>query len=222
MNVADMVIALIFGYVVGATPFGYLAGRARGVDIRQHGSGNIGATNVLRVLGKPLGIAVFILDFAKGLLASLAALLILGSPLTGVAAGLGVILGHNYTFWLGFKGGKGIATSAGVLAGLMPIAACVGVAAWVGVFFATRYVSLASLAAAVSLPITTGVALLAGAGSWILFMLAAIMCGLATWRHRSNISRLRAGTEPRFERKPKVQHSETRANRVNGNGEGGA
>ncbi len=202
-------IALALGYLIGATPFGYLAGRFCGIDIRQHGSGNIGATNVLRILGKPIGLTVFVLDFLKGISAVLLARLMpaavaAGLDLASVAAAIGVILGHNFTFWLGFKGGKGIATSAGVLVALVPITAAIAVLTWIVVFFTTRYVSLGSIAAAISLPISTGIALAVGRGSIVMFGFAVIACVLAVLRHKANIQRLRAGTEPRFSRKPKA------------------
>jgi glycerol-3-phosphate acyltransferase PlsY len=205
-----LLIALAIGYVIGATPFGYLAGRMRGLDIRQHGSGNIGATNALRVLGKPIGLTVFALDFLKGLVAVLICKALpltsgFGGPdLAGVAAAIGVILGHNFTFWLGFKGGKGIATSGGVLVALVPVTALVGIATWVTFFFASRYVSLASLAAAVSLPLSTGTALAIGRGSPVMFAFTLLACVMAFVRHKTNIQRLLNGTEPRFQRKAKT------------------
>ncbi len=202
----DVLLAVGLGYLIGATPFGYLVGRIRGIDIRQHGSGNIGATNVLRVLGKPLGITVFILDFFKGVAAVLLARQ-LGhasvSALVAIAGGVGVILGHNFTFWLGFKGGKGIATTAGVLCALIPVTALVAVIVWAIVFKTSGYVSLGSLAAALSLPISTGTAIVLGRGSWEMFIFALLACGLAFIRHKSNIQRLLNGTEARFQRKTK-------------------
>jgi len=190
-------------YLVGSIPAGYLMGRARGIDIRQHGSGNIGATNVGRVLGRPWGFAAFACDFLKGIL-PLFLVRRLGYPETGswsvslllVVCGLAAILGHNYTPWLGFKGGKGIATSAGVLGALMPCVLAVSLSLWIIAVLVTRTVSIGSLLAA---------AVLAPAaawfypGEWIYFALAAFAGGLAAWRHRSNIQRLLAGTESRIE-----------------------
>lgn len=201
--------ALLLGYLLGSIPTGYLLARSRGVDIRQHGSGNIGATNVFRILGKGLGICAFIGDTAKGVLAVVLAgwlASLSGSALPPslftVGAGLACILGHNYTIWLGFKGGKGIATSAGVIVALMPLAVPILLVVWIVVFATTRYVSLASITAACLLPLT--VFLL---GFWIptydnvVLCFALIAAGLAVWRHRSNITRLRDGTENRFGRK---------------------
>ncbi len=201
---APLAIALIAAasYVVGATPFGYLAGRLKGLDIRQHGSGNIGATNVIRVLGKGIGIPVFIMDMLKGLAPVLLARQVLPNHDGGaIAAAVGAIMGHNYTFWLGFKGGKGIATSAGVLLGLMWYAMLCGVGAWLIGFFTTRYVAVASILASIAIPIS--VAVKEGPGPLLYF--ALFIGALAIWRHRSNIRRLLDGTENRFVGKSKKE-----------------
>ncbi len=193
----------IFFYLVGSIPTGYLLGKSRGLDIRQHGSGNIGATNVWRVMGYKWGLVAFASDFLKGFLplflvrtlcfpegsSWLVALLL-------VICGLAAIIGHNYTPWLGFKGGKGIATSAGVLAALMPPVLGVALSLWIVVTLATRTVSIGSLAAAVVL---APAAAFFYPGNWIYFGLATLAGGLAVWRHRSNIQRLLAGTESKFE-----------------------
>jgi glycerol-3-phosphate acyltransferase PlsY len=195
---------VILAYVIGATPFGFLAGKLRGIDIRQHGSGNIGATNVLRTLGKPIGIAVLILDVLKGLAPVLIARGVAGQgpngSLVSIAAAVAAILGHNYTFWLGFKGGKGIATSAGALAPILPIPFFVAAGLWLASFAISRYVSVASILAALSLPVTASIQM-ALAGEWDLAVLifAVFLTVMAIWRHRSNIQRLRNGQENRFE-----------------------
>lgn len=199
-------LTAIVAYLIGSPPTGYLAGRMRGMDIRKHGSGNIGATNVFRILGRTAGITVLILDALKGTLAVLAtpALVaaLLGPDIPSgflpVIAALAVILGHNYTCWLGFQGGKGIATSAGVLAALVPTAGAIVIGLWIIVFLISRYVSLASITAATALPLatwfTTHDPTRAG--------LTCIVGGLAVWKHRPNIRRLLNGTENRFVRKP--------------------
>jgi len=189
-------------YFIGSIPFGFLAGKMRGIDIREHGSGNIGATNVLRTLGKPVGITVLVLDIAKGAVPVLLAQRFCDSSMIPIIAAVAAILGHNYTCFLGFKGGKGIATSAGALAPLIPIPLLVGIIIWVLAFFASRYVSVASIAAAVSLPATLSV-ISATEKSWdpVLFGFTLLLSILAVWRHRSNIQKLRAGTENRFQRK---------------------
>ena len=189
-------------YLIGSVPTGYLLGRSRGVDIRRQGSGNIGATNVGRVLGRNWGLAAFAFDFLKGFL-PLYLLRVLGFPgahswsvaLLLVVCGLAAILGHNYTPWLGFKGGKGVATSAGVMGALMPPVLAVALSLWIIALLLTRTVSIGSLLAAASLPVA---AAWFYPGDWIYFGLAALAGGLAVWRHRSNIQRLLAGTEPRI------------------------
>ena len=193
---------VLLAYVIGATPFGFLAGKLRGIDIRSHGSGNIGATNVLRVLGKPIGITVLVFDVLKGLVPVVIAKVFAGegSSVIPIAAGIATILGHNYTFWLGFKGGKGIATSAGAIAPLIPIPLAVALALWGLAFAITRYVSIASILAAVSLPVTESLlALRRGSFDVPLLVFTLFLAVMATWRHRTNIRRLRNGTENRFE-----------------------
>jgi len=197
-------------YLIGSIPFGYLAGRLCGVDIRTKGSGNIGATNALRVLGKKWGYTVFLLDFLKAWLpVKLAigwgiALMVHPASAPGALAGLCALLGHSFPVWLGFKGGKGIASSAGVMVGLFSLAVflvCLGM--WLLLFTVTRYVSIASIVAAISLPAAVGILVLLHRADWLGFTVSVVMAALAIWRHRSNIVRLRAGTEPRFERKKK-------------------
>ena len=202
----DLLTALLVAagaFVLGSIPTGYLVARAKGVDIRQHGSGNIGATNVFRTLGKPLGILVFFLDALKGFAAVWLARHFGGeSDWTGIIAGVAAIAGHNYTPWLGFKGGKGIATSAGVLLALMPLAVLAIAAVWAALFFATRYVSLASIGAAAALPVAVAALWFTGRdGNAPLLGFSVLIAALAIWRHRSNIQRLLAGTEHRFSRK---------------------
>ena len=134
----------VVAFLAGSIPFGLLVARMKGVDIRRHGSGNIGATNVLRAVGKPYGIAVFVLDFLKGLLPVLWAGSALAqhprADLVGLGTALAAILGHNYSPWIGFKGGKGIATSAGGLVALFPLAVGAAVVFWFVLFKTTRYV----------------------------------------------------------------------------------
>ena len=203
----DLLTALLIAlgaFLLGSIPTGYLVAHAKGIDIRQHGSGNIGATNVFRTLGKPLGILVFFLDALKGFAAVWLAMRYGGeSAWPGILAAVAAIAGHNYTPWLGFKGGKGIATSAGVLIALMPWAVLAIALVWFAVFFATRYVSLASICAAAALPVAVGGLWFYGCGgNGPLLGFSALIAALAIWRHRSNIERLMAGTEHRFDRKP--------------------
>jgi glycerol-3-phosphate acyltransferase PlsY len=224
----------LLAFLMGSIPFGLLIARAGGIDIRAHGSGNIGATNVLRVMGKPYGIPCLFLDILKGFIpVAIAVNLVqiigrpvqvpLGPPdawvlklaagdalkaqITHILTALCAVLGHNYSPWVGFKGGKGVATSAGVLLGLMPFAVLLLLVFWLLLFITTRYVSVASMGAAAVLPLLT----LWGSwhhgrirdGTWNkpLFVFTVIIAVLAIWKHRSNIQRLREGTENRFERK---------------------
>jgi len=201
---------LLASYLLGSIPFGYLAGRLAGIDVRKVGSGNIGATNVVRVLGKKYGYPVFALDVLKGFAAVMISMLVApGQPpawnspeIFGILAAISSVLGHSYPLWLKFKGGKGVATSAGALLALTPVATLIGVVIWIIVFCLTRYVSLASITAAVFLPI---VILLVSSqdqnsGKPLIYS-SACVAAVIIWRHRSNLSRLIRGTEPRFTRK---------------------
>jgi len=205
-----LAVLLVGSYLLGSIPFGYLAGRLGGIDIRQAGSGNVGATNVVRVLGKRYGYPVFALDFLKGFAAVKISMLIApGRPpdwnspeIFGILAAISSVLGHLYPPWLRFKGGKGVATSAGALLALTPIATLIGVAIWIIVFWLTRYVSLASITAAVVLPIVILVVSSQdqNKGRPLVYS-SACVAAVVIWRHRSNLSRLIRGTEPRFTRK---------------------
>lgn len=189
-------------FFMGSIPYGLLAGKLKGVDIRTVGSGNIGTTNVFRCLGPRWGTAVFLLDFGKGLLPVIlfkraAYLQGWGSGWEGawILVGLAAVCGHNFSPFVRFKGGKGIATSAGVLAGLMPLSFGICFVLWAALLFGTGYMSIASIGAAVILPVS---AFFFYRDSPWLCGLALLMGALAVLRHRSNIARLRAGTENRF------------------------
>lgn len=203
-------IIVLGSYLIGSIPSGYLAGRLAGIDIRETGSGNIGATNVTRALGKRYGYPVFLADFSKGLSAVLIPKLIsphlLPSPnsvqLLQVVAGFFCVLGNAFPVWLHFRGGKGMATSAGVIFGLMPLPALAGVVVWVVTFTTTRYVSLASIAASIAIPLIVFAMIYFKVMAEPLLLYVSI--GLATLvvlRHRSNISRLIHGTEDRIRRR---------------------
>jgi acyl phosphate:glycerol-3-phosphate acyltransferase len=202
-------LTALCGYLIGSIPNGYLVGRARGIDVRERGSGNIGATNVLRVVGKKWGYLVFTLDAMKGFLAARLgfAFPLVGSSsiqpdILGIIGGLACILGHTFPMWLRFRGGKGVATSAGVLLGLMPIAVLSVFVVWALLFQLTRYVSVASISAAVALPLFVALYLHLGAlagGSLLPFSI--IIAAVVIWRHRSNMQRLFLGKEQRFDEK---------------------
>ncbi len=205
MDPLTALLVALGAFLLGSIPTGYLVARAKGVDIRQHGSGNIGATNVFRTLGKPLGVFVFMVDALKGFaVVWLAGRFGGASDWAGIIAAVAVIAGHNYTPWLGFKGGKGIATSAGVLLALMPWAVLCIAIVWFVVFKVSHYVSLASISAATALPVAVAALWSAGCGgNGPLLGFSVLISALAIWRHRTNIQRLRAGTESRFEGKKK-------------------
>src|SRR3954471_7784562 len=161
--ILTLIAAFGLAYLLGSIPFGLLAARLRGIDIRQAGSKNIGATNVWRVLGWKWGLPTFVCDFGKGLVAVLSARQLaahwIAQPAAddlnyaGIAAAIGCIIGHNFPIWLGFKGGKGVATSLGVIAGMMPLASLGIFTVWAIMLKLTRYVSLASIMGALSLPV---------------------------------------------------------------------
>lgn len=236
----------LVAYLVGSIPFGVIISRSKGIDITKHGSGNVGATNVFRVVGKSFGILCLILDFLKGFLPVILATNLLrvegetpavplsflwglteAYPLENqvsvhsilVLTALAAIMGHNYSAFLGFSGGKGIATSAGVLAALMPVILLGMIVIFALTFYLSGYVSLGSVFAALSLPLfrhlgdrmqqvsgSSDDASLWSAGVWNkpLFAFAVVACVLALWRHRANIQRILAGTEDRLVRKKKA------------------
>jgi len=200
-----LILAGIAGYLLGSIPTGYLAARSRGIDIRRHGSGNIGATNVFRILGRKMGLLVFAGDVVKGVIAVRLAIWAAHSAslpsaqVAGMVAAICCVLGHSFPCWLRFKGGKGVATSAGVLIGLVPLETLVILTVWAIVFFTTRYVSLASILASITLPIAVIVHLTPRvAGTSPLFYFTLAMAILVVWRHRANIRRLISGEENRF------------------------
>ena len=213
MPVAAYILVALAAYLLGSIPTGFLVARVKGIDIRSVGSGNIGATNTMRALGKPAGILVFLGDALKGFAAvALAGVIcrqlneLLPNVFTdaavadatvrgnlGALGGLFAVLGHNYTCWLKFKGGKGVATSAGVYLALAPGSVAIAIGTWVLVFVVTRYVSLASIAAAVALSAAVWIR----EGNLLLGLLTTGIGALAIYKHRTNIQRLRAGTESR-------------------------
>jgi glycerol-3-phosphate acyltransferase PlsY len=204
------ILCCTLGYLFGSFPAGYFAGRLAGVDVRKAGSGNIGATNVLRVLGKKWGYPVFAIDAFKGFAAVRVAFFLVkywpaAKPYAeyfAILTAIASIVGHTCPVWLRFKGGKGVATSAGALFGLLPWVVPVVLLVWFVVFETTRYVSLASIVAAIALPII--VSLFARwnlVDSYALIYFSILISLLVLWRHRSNFSRLLKGTEQRFNRK---------------------
>lgn len=203
-NIMAFAIYGTASYLLGAVPFGYLIGRARGIDIRRAGSGNIGATNVARVIGKGWGLLTFLFDVLKGFIPAFFFPLIAEkfmrentSLILGVLCACLAVAGHNWPVYLNFKGGKGVATSAGALLGIAPVAMVIGLISWAFIFVLIRYVSVASIFSAAIISIS----------GWILYakhgllvpVTLTVLGVVAIWRHKSNIKRLVKGTENRVE-----------------------
>lgn len=185
--------AVAFGYLVGSVPFAYLLARRRGIDLRRVGSGNVGATNVLRTSGAAQGVLAMLLDGAKGALAVGIAGALATGPATAVAAGLASVIGHIYPAWLGFRGGKGVATATGVFMVLAPFAVAIAGVVFLFAVWATRYISVGSMAGAVALAVTAA-AIEVPAAVAVGAVIAAL---IIIHRHRDNLARLMSGTERR-------------------------
>ena len=213
MPILSYILTALGAYLLGSIPTGFLVAKAKGIDIRKTGSGNIGATNAMRVLGKPAGIFVLLADAAKGYAACWVGIYIYAnfSPSAGglsamfdqmnncvIIAGICAVLGHNYTCWLKFKGGKGIATTAGVYLALAPWALLVALAVFILAILLTRYVSVGSIAGAIALPATVWVMT---PHNLFLGIVTTALGALAIYKHKSNIQRLLAGTENRLGKK---------------------
>ncbi|MFI5337779.1 MAG: glycerol-3-phosphate 1-O-acyltransferase PlsY [Opitutales bacterium] len=202
MSYGAYLVSALAGYVLGSLPFGYLVARAHGVDIFKAGSGNPGATNVKRVLGSRAGNTVFALDVVKGAAAAGWLYFFTGPEhtdwkLLSLVGVIAAILGHSFSIFTRFRGGKGVATAAGGLLVLMPASCLIGGVVWLVTFYATRYVSLGSILAAIAVP----------AASWLrgnplpLNLVATLIGAFVVFRHRDNVRRLLNGTENRFARK---------------------
>lgn len=210
LTVETVGVALV-GYILGSIPFGVLVAKRAGVDIFSVGSGNPGATNVLRSVGKPAGYLVFTLDFIKGLIATTWFLFpwisFSGDSTLGLWGLPGAVLGHTYPIFSRFRGGKGVATTMGGLIGVMPGCLFLGLVTWVIIFLSTRYVALASIGFGLSLPVCAIVNVWSNEDSSNvvgMVILAFVIMVWILWRHRSNIIRLRDGTENRFQKKSKI------------------
>lgn len=206
----ENILYLLLTYLLGSVPFGFLAGKMNGIDLREHGSKNIGATNTIRVLGRKWGIPVFICDMLKGLLPVLFMKLHLGVELADcgmaemgwlIGTLMAAVLGHTFTCFLKFKGGKGIATALGALIAFSPIIAGVALAAWIACMVCTRYVSLSSILAAVAVECST-LWLCVQDGSFngadaVMLSFISVLVVLVIVKHRSNVTRILNGTEPK-------------------------
>ena len=198
------------GYLLGSIPFGVLVSKRMGVDIYSVGSGNPGATNVLRSIGKPAGYTVFLLDFLKGVLATVwfkfGLVAFSGDPNLALWGLPAAVLGHTYPLFAKFKGGKGVATAMGGLLGVMPGCLLIGLVSWGVIFVTTRYVAVASIGFGLSLPLCSIIGYWNAedkGGHFSKVILSLIIMVWIIWRHRSNLQRLKDGTENRFERKTK-------------------
>jgi acyl phosphate:glycerol-3-phosphate acyltransferase len=203
-------LLILCSYLLGAIPFALLTARINGIDIRKVGSGNVGATNVFRAVGKGWGVLTFGLDVLKGFLPTFLfpILFPVADPTlpVGLLYGCAAVAGHNWPVYLGFKGGKGVATSVGMLLGAAPASVGVGLIFWILTFVISRYVSLASMVAAVAI---------AASGWWlygtqappVLAIVLTILSTLVIWRHRSNIERMCKGTEHRFGKSKSIREA---------------
>ena len=223
MPILSYIFTALSAYLLGSIPFGFLAAKAKGIDIRSVGSGNIGATNAMRVLGKPTGIAVLFLDALKGYIACA----FLPPPIYNwliphfsgffqyfhdtpfefqmrlyVIAGVFAVLGHNYTCWLKFKGGKGIATTAGVYIALAPWPLLMALVVFILAVFITRYISVGSISAAIALPAAVWIM---PPNNLLLGIVTTALGVMAIYKHKSNIQRLMAGTENKFGKKKSTE-----------------
>ena len=206
----ETVSVVIIGYLFGSSPFGVIVAKKMGVNIFKVGSGNPGATNVLRSIGKPAGYTVFILDFLKGFLATVwfkfGLVAFSGDPNLALWGLPAAVLGHTYPLFSNFKGGKGVATAMGGLLGVMPGCLLIGLVSWLIIFITTRYVAVASIGFGLSLPVCAIVSLWSSDDNTSQFanvVLAFLIMVWIIWRHRANLQRLKDGTENRFERKTK-------------------
>ncbi len=190
----NQALALVLAYLLGSIPFALIAGKLHGVDLREAGSGNLGATNVFRTLGRTAGVAVMVLDIAKGAAAVLVAVALTNNPWPLAAAAL-AILGHVFPVWTHFKGGKGVAVGAGAMIGLVPSASGVLLVLWVLLVVFTRYVSVASIVAALA---AAPLAYVFGA-PWSYVVFIALAGVFVIYKHRENIVRLVHGDESRIQ-----------------------
>ncbi|PYQ50970.1 MAG: acyl-phosphate glycerol 3-phosphate acyltransferase [Acidobacteria bacterium] len=191
------ILALVAAYLLGSIPFSYLVARLRGVDVRTVGSGNVGATNVMRSAGRAAGLAAFALDFLKGTAATLLARRLAGVDVAGAAA-VAAVLGHMHPVWLRFKGGKGVSTGAGAFLPLIPIPTVIGLATFGIAVALTRYASAGSMAGATALAVGAFLMHAPRSLAWA----ATVTAILIVWKHRANVRRLAAGTERRVGARP--------------------
>ena len=200
----EFAAVVIGSYLIGSIPSGLIIGKLRRVDIREYGSGNIGTTNVLRTLGARYGALVLIADVFKGVIAVLLARYIIGSPMSEMAAGLAAVAGHDWSLFLKFKGGRGVATSLGgilPMAMWAPLSAVAGVVIFIALIASTRYVSLASIMGSLSAVVAMAVFMGMDRVPWEYLVYIVVVVALIIFQHRDNISRLLSGTESKLGQK---------------------
>ena len=200
----EFVAVVIGSYLIGSIPSGLIIGKLRRVDIREYGSGNIGTTNVVRTLGAKFGAIVLIADVLKGVIAVLLARYIIGTPMGEMAAGFAAVVGHDWSLFLKFKGGRGVATSVGgilPMAMWAPLAAVTGVVIFITILALTRYVSLASITGSLSAVVAMAVFMGLDRVPWEYLVYIVVVVALIIYQHRDNISRLRSGTESKLGQK---------------------
>jgi glycerol-3-phosphate acyltransferase PlsY len=200
----EFAAVVIGSYLIGSIPSGLVIGKLKGIDVREYGSGNIGTTNVLRTLGARYGALVLIADVFKGVIAVLLARYIIGSPMSEMAAGFAAVAGHDWSLFLKFKGGRGVATSLGgilPMAMWAPLAAVAGVVIFIALIALTRYVSLASIMGSLSAVVAMAVFMGIGRVPWEYLVYIVVVVALIIFQHRDNISRLLSGTESKLGQK---------------------
>ncbi len=211
MNIKFIIVAAVFcavSYLIGGIPFGFIIGKLKGYDIRKEGSCNIGATNVTRVVGPWYGKLCFLCDLLKGFIPVYMAQRYFAADFQymSILCGFFAVAGHMFTPYLKFKGGKGVATAGGVILALAWLPFVITFAVWAAVFLATRYVSLGSIIASITLPVSAlllKICRIQPQISWAVIIFFAIVGALSIWKHKANIIRLKNGTELKFERKDK-------------------
>ncbi|HUV52133.1 MAG TPA: glycerol-3-phosphate 1-O-acyltransferase PlsY [Dehalococcoidia bacterium] len=200
----EYVAVIIGSYLIGSIPWGLIAGKLRGVDVRKYGSGSIGTTNVLRTIGTKSAVVVLGLDVLKGVTAILIGHYVIGSPMGEMAAGFAAIAGHDWSLFLKFKGGRGVATSLGALLPMAmpaPLSGVIGLAVFVLVALASRYVSLASIVGSLAAVAAMGAFWAVDRAPWQYFVFIGVAVALIIFQHRDNITRLLSGKESKLGQK---------------------
>lgn len=203
----EYVAVIIGSYLIGSIPWGLIAGKLRGVDVRRYGSGSIGATNVLRTIGTKSAVVVLALDVLKGVAAVLIGHYVIGSPMGEMAAGFAAIAGHDWSVFLRFKGGRGVATTLGCVLAMEPLSPVVGIVVFVILVALTRYVSLGSICGSLAAVAAMGAFWAVDRAPWQYFVFIGVAVALIIFQHRDNITRLLSGTENKLGQKGEKRQS---------------